>query len=487
MIGPRLLKLAAPFIADEITSIYNHSVTNSVFPSKWKEAKVAPLHKNGPLEEINNYCPISILPVLSKVLEKHVHESLSEFLHQHKLLHKTQSDFRAQHSCETALTNMIDLWLNAIDNGKMIGTVLVDFKKAFDLVDHQILLNKLEIYGIKDEALQWFNTYLTNRKQQVKINNSKSDFKHISCGVPQGSILGPLLFLLFINDLPLYTNNVFTDLYADDTTLYDVQDSMEQIENNLQTALNNLHIWCRGNGMILNSLKTKVMLVTTNQKRQRLSNDNLDLKFNNETLNMISNDKILGVFVDNNLTWSDHIKYLTKKIASSTWLLSKIKKFLSQDHRVQFYKSYIQPHIDFCSIVWGSSSDSNKLKIFKLQKRACKIILDFNVDDVNEAMKSLKIMSIYDRLYLRKAKFMFKVYNNVAPTYISENFTLRNNVNTSINLRSSSAGCFIPPKPKTEYFKCSMRYSGCLVWNSLPEQVKVPKPLTHFTIDVWNG
>ena len=157
------------------------------------------------------------------------------------------------------------------------------------------------------------------------------------------------------------------------------------------------------------------------------------------------------------LTWSDHIKYLIKKIASSTWLLSKIKKFLSQDHRVQFYKSYIQPHIDFCSIVWGSSSDANKLKIFKLQKRACKIIFDFNVDDVSEAMKSLKIMSIYDQLYLRKAKFMFKVYNNVAPTYISENFTLRNNVNTSINLRSSSAGCFIPPKPRTEYFKHSMK------------------------------
>ena len=116
--------------------------------------------------------PISILPVLSKVLEKHVHESLSMFLHQHELLHKTQSGFRAQHSCETALVNLIDLWLNAIDNSKMVGVVLVDFKKAFDLVDHQILTNKLEKYGIKDEALMWFNTYLTNRKQQVAINNS---------------------------------------------------------------------------------------------------------------------------------------------------------------------------------------------------------------------------------------------------------------------------------------------------------------------------
>ena len=179
MIGPRLLKLAAPYITDEITFICNHSITTSVFPSKWKEAKVAPLHKKGSHEEVNNYCPISILPVLSKVLEKHVHESLSDFLHQHTLLHKTQSGFRAKHLCETALTNMIDLWLNAIDNGQMIGVVLVDFKKAFDLVDHRILLNKLEIYGIKDEALLWFNTYLTNRKQQVNINNNKSDLKNI--------------------------------------------------------------------------------------------------------------------------------------------------------------------------------------------------------------------------------------------------------------------------------------------------------------------
>ena len=480
MIGPRLLKVAAPYIADEVTFICNHSIINSVFPSKWKEAKVTPLFKNGPHEEVNNYRPISILPVLSKVLEKHVHESLSEFLHTYNLLHKTQSGFRTQHSCETALVNMIDLWMNAIDSGKMVGVVLVDFKKAFDLVDHQILIDKLKIYGIKDEALSWFNTYLTNRKQQVAINNCKSDFKQISYGVPQGSILGPLLFLLFINDLPLYTSNVFTDLYADDTTLYDVQDSMEQIENNLQSSLNNLQIWCRNNGMILNSSKTKVMLVTTYQKRQRLTNDHLDLTYNKESLNMISNDKILGVFVDNNLTWSNHIKHLTKKIASSIWLLSKIKKFLSQAHRVQFYKSYIQPHIDFCNIVWGSSSESNKLKIFRLQKRACKVILDYNVDDSIEAMNSLKIMSIYDRLYLRKAKFMFKVYNNIAPAYISENFTLRNNENTNIQLRSSSAGCFIPPKPRTECFKQSLRYSGCLIWNSLPKEVKNAQTISTF-------
>ena len=309
----------------------------------------------------------------------------------------------------------------------------------------------------------------------MTVNNSKS-----SCGVPQGSILGPLLFLLFINDLPLYTCNVFTDLYADDTTLYFVHPSQDVIEQNLQTALNELQIWCKNNGMVLNSAKTKVMFVTTNQKRQRLVNDNLELFYNDDALHTITNDKILGVFVDNNLTWSKHVKHISKKIASNIWLLSKIKAFLSKDHRVQYYKSYIQPHIDFCNVVWGSTSDANKLKIFRLQKRACRVILDYEVEDSEEAMKSLNIQSIYDRLILRKAKFMFKVFHEKAPKYITDNFTLRSNVNTSFVLRSASAQCFVPPKPSTEAFKQSMRYSGCIVWNSLPEGVKTANTLGSF-------
>ena len=223
----------------------------------------------------------------------------------------------------------------------------------------------------------WFNTHLAHRRQQVSVNDNQSDFGTVTCGVPQGSILawGPLLFLLFINDLPLYVNNVSAELYADDTTLYDIQTSMELIKQNLQLSLNQLHVWCRNNGIVLNSAKTKVMLITTSQKRQRLPNTSLNLKYMAKTLKMISNDKILGVFVDNNLIWSDQVKHICKKLSSYIWLLSKIKYFLSQEHRVQFYKSYIHPHIDFCNIVWANSCESNKVKIFKLQQRACRVIL----------------------------------------------------------------------------------------------------------------
>ena len=413
-----------------------------------------------------------MLPVLSKVLERHVSDSLTVYLNENNLLHKTQSGFRSHHSCETALNFMTDSWLNALDKGEMIGVVLVDFKKAFDLVDHDILLTKLELYGIKNETLHWFKSYLSQRQQQVSISNTLSSFRPVSCGVPQGSILGPLLFLLFINDLPLYTSIVFTDMYADDTTLYYVHTSQEAIERNLQIALNELSNWCKNNGMVLNTLKTKVMLITTKQKRNGLNKDGIELKYNDDPLQSIANDKILGVFVDNNLSWSEHVKHISKKIASNVWLLSKIKMFLSQEHRIQFYKSYIQPHIDFCNIVWGNTTETNKMKIFRMQKRAVRVILDYNVESTTEAMKTLNIQSIYDRLFLRKAKFMFKVYHKITPTYINESFNLRSSLNTSVNLRSMNVGCFVPPKPRTECFKQSLRYSGCLIWNSLPEDVK---------------
>ena len=200
---------------------------------------------------------------------------------------------------------------------------------------------------MSDTSLNWFSSYLLNRTQRVSVNNVLSEHRFICCGVPQRSILGPLLFLIFINDLPLYKNDVTTDLYADDTTLFDINSSKNVIQANLQKALIQLDAWCKCNGMIINSAKTKVMLIATAQKRGKLSDDSLDLLFKDVTLQMISYDKILGVYVDNNLAWSFHINFITKKISSYLWLLSRIKEYLSIEDRVKFYKSYVQPHLDF--------------------------------------------------------------------------------------------------------------------------------------------
>ena len=471
-IGPRLLKLAAPFISDSLKHICNHSINNSTFPDKWKEGKVRPLHKSGSKDDTNNYRPISILPVISKLLEKHVHDSLMAFLTSHKLLHSTQSGFRPNHSCETALLLMINKFLEAINNSQIIGMVMVDFRKAFDLVDHILLLKKLRHYKLSAEAVNWFSSYLLNRKQKVVINNTESATENIVCGVPQGSILGPLLFLLFINDLPLYTNNVSTDLYADDTTLFQIGESQVSIERSLQLALLNLSEWCKLNGMLLNTAKTKVMIITTVQKRLHLNNNYLHLTYNDDTLKTVETEKVLGVHIDNNLTWSVHIDSIAKKISSNLWLLSKLKEYLSTEHRVQFYKTYIQPHIDYCSSIWGGTSQHNLNRIYRLQKRAVKIILNYEYDDIAVSMDTLKVLNVYERIFLRKAKFMFKISKSITPSYINQMFSLRSMNETLQSLRSTSNLNFLTPRPQKEIFKQSLIYSGPVIWNNLPDYLK---------------
>lgn len=481
-IGPRLLKIAAPCIADSLTYLCNLSIISSTFPEKWKEAKVKPLHKSGPSNDLNNFRPISILPVLSKLIEKHAHDSLLSYTEANNLLHGTQSGFRPNHSCETALVHMLDKWLTAIDRGDLVGVIFVDFRKAFDLVDHDILLKKLEVYRISKTSLSWFDSYLKSRKQKVSFNNTVSSQINIKYGVPQGSILGPLLFLLFINDLPLHTN-VFTDLYADDTTLYETNSSKKEIEVQLQKALSDLAQWCKLNGMVINMDKTKAMLVTTRQKRSRIDEE-LKISLNEMPLSLVSNDKVLGIQVDNNLTWSEHISKVSKKMSTNVWLLSKIKSYLSVEHRLLFYKSYIQPHLDYANIVWGNTTKTNLLQIERLQRRACRVILNYNLENVHQAMNDLKIMTFQERVFIRKAKFMFKVSNKITPDYISNIFQKRQQIDAngteSFILRSVAADSFVLPKPNTEMYKLSLAYSGPIVWNCLTKEIKMAPSIQCF-------
>ena len=179
---------------------------------------------------------------------------------------------------------------------------------------------------------------------------------------------------MFINDLLIYTDNVYTDLYVDDTTIFQISNSQHFIEQNLQLALQKLSVWCKLNGMLLNTEKTKVMLITTLQKCLHLYDNILNLTFNNGPLKNVDNDKVLGVHIDNNLIWSIHIQFIVKKISSNLWLLSKLKGYLSLEYRAQFYKTYIQPHIDYCSTVWRGTSHFNLNRIYRIQKRAVRFI-----------------------------------------------------------------------------------------------------------------
>ena len=413
-----------------------------------------------------------------------------EFLNSCDLIHKSQSGFRAAHSTESALLLMTERWLKAINEGKVVGSVMVDFRKAFDLVDHALLLEKLSCYKVSDKFFKLMKSYLNNRTQVVSINNEISNEDSVKCGVPQGSILGPILFLIFINDLPLFLSDTVssTDLYADDTTIYDAQYDFDELKKNLQKSLIALHIWCKKNGMLLNTDKTKVMIITTRQKRLHLDENILTLSYNDTELQITTGDKILGVNIDENLTWNNHYQFVCRKISSYIWLLSRISRFLSNEHRLLYYKSYIQPHFNYCNVIWGNASNSNVTRMNRLQIRACKLIhvLGNEYDDFESAKATLNILSFEQSVFVSKAKIMYKVANGLVQQYICDLFTRRSEVAHGTSLRSITNQNFAIPKPKLTLYKESISYSGPVIWNNIPNDIRYLSNVSSFSKIVSN-
>ena len=265
---------------------------------------MTPRHKAGPCLDPGNFRPISVLPTLSKLLKRHVHNHLTDLLNSCDLIYGKQSGFRAFHSCQTALIQLIDCWSSHMADRDLIGVILLDLRKAFDLVNHKLLIGKLKIYG----ALDFFCDYLNGRSEIVNFNGFISGKTDVTVGVPQGSILGPLLFMLYINDLPLTTRNCKATMFADDSTFHTTAKSTGVLETFLNSEMDNISDWCKQNRMCPNSGKTKCMLVTTSQKRTRLVKKDLDVFLDNTRLDNVDSEKLLGVIIQNDLSWTNLFK-----------------------------------------------------------------------------------------------------------------------------------------------------------------------------------
>ena len=460
-----LLKIALPHIIEPLTYVYNLCIEKNCFPSQLKEAKVIPLPKSQDTSHPKNIRPISLLPILSKPLERHIHKYMYQHLDNNKLLHKYQSGFRPKHSCQTALVNLIDNWLSAINRSEFIGTVYLDFKKAFDLVNHKTLLIKLKQYFPQSKITEFIESYLTNRSQFVILNGNKSNRKEIQSGVPQGSVLGPLFFLVYINDLPLHLNKQTENtLFADDSSLYTSNKHIASINNTLQDSLNKTSEWCNRNSMVIHPDKTKSMIIAPRQKQQ-LHKPTLNLTIGSSNIEQVKEHKLLGVFIDTHLTWNKHIETMIKKLSRNIFLLYKLRQFVQQKHLLLFFNAHIMSHLNYASTIWDGCSQDTFKKLNSIHRRAVKQINCSQSTSTDEKLKKLNILPLKKQLDLNKTLLVHKIYNNETPAYLADIISKAPNRYNSKKL--------IVPQPKLDLFKSSLSFSGSILWNNLPSTLKL--------------
>ena len=478
-ISSKIIKIASPSISDSLTHIFNQSITLSLFPDEWKTARVIPIYKSGKRNVAGNYRPISVLPAISKIMEKILYDQLYDYLLNFKLLSDSQFGFQKFHSTATALLECTNDWYINLDRKSFNLVVLIDLKKAFDTVDHHILLRKLELYGIKGQASSFLKSYLYNRSQKCQINGVMSSAKNINCGVPHDSILGPLFFSLYINDLPQCLSKTKPRLFADDTNLTASGESINQLEAAVNSDLENLRKWLIANKLSLNVAKTEFMVIGSKQMLKTISNWQPKVKIENEHIKQVSECKTLGVTVDQHLSWKSNTENIFKKITSGISALRRVKDFVDKQTLLSVYNAIVRPYFDYCCEVWDVFGKTQSKRLQKLQNRAARLITNMTNDvDHSLALQALGWETLEVERKKAKAKMIYKLLNNMGPQSLTNLFTYKGDM-TNYNLRNISNTLCLP-QPHTNYFKKSFMYDGPFLWNSIPKEIKESKSLSSF-------
>jgi hypothetical protein len=390
-ISATALKDAFSAVPDQIIHMFNASLSTGIFPDEWKEAVITPLHKGGDKSKLGNYRPISILPAPGKLLEKVMHAHIYNYLDKNNILTNRQGGFRPGHSTVTSIAELTNAILNATNDGETTVAAYVDFSKAFDTVNHDILLRKLTKIGITGKTHDWIANYLTNRMQRTKVNGMISEQRPVTCGVPQGSVMGPLLFLIYINDLVDFLQDTDIGLYADDTVIYASHKEEAEARLKLNNKLAKLDIWCNKNKISVNFDKSKVVvygkkrIMGVSQQPQpptTLIGDGTDdshiateITIGQNPLQQLDSYKYLGVILDDKLTYTKHIQSVIKKVSHKIWLFTKLRIYMTNNMAVKIYKAMILPYLDYGDVVYMGGNSALLEKIQRLQNRALKVAL----------------------------------------------------------------------------------------------------------------
>ena len=462
----KLIKLAAEPLSIPFAQIYNQSIETGIVPDILKVSQVTPVYKNGDVTDPANYRPISTLSPFSKVLERLIYNQLYSFLEKHDILYKYQFGFRKGYSTEQAILEITDTFKKAMDKKMVTCSLFLDFSKAFDTVNHGILLSKLYHYGVRGIPLKWFENYLYNRSQFVKIDNIKSSYETIICGIPQGSTLGPLLFLLYINDLPNCSNKLSFRIFADDTNLFYTSDSLSNLESVMNEELKLVFKYCIINRLSINLSKTNYMVISSPKLRGSIHINHIELK---------SQIKYLGVYIDRNLHWGPQIQHINNKLVKNTGIIKKLRHFVDLDTLKQLYYSFIYPYLTYGITSWGSTCKTRLQKIKTKQNKCVRsIFFAHSRDNATPYYNLLEILKLENIYKLKIALFTHKITSGQAnfPAIFSRTLTLASEVH-SYNTRFVTSLNFYRPRVNNNYGAATFSFVASKLWETIPSDLKI--------------